>query len=210
MRFKDRNDAGLQLAARLAWLKEEKVIVLAIPRGGVVIADVLAKSLGATLDVLVPRKLGAPYNPELAIGAVMHDGSSYINEHVIKTLRIEQNYITTEIENQVMEIKHRLALFRGNSCYDLKGKTIVLVDDGVATGATMKVAILWVKKQKPRKVIIAVPVAPSEVVRKLNEMVDMSLALHMPTEFGAVGEFYEDFEQISDEEVTNMIRKYKI
>jgi len=209
MRFKDRNDAGLQLAVKLSWLKEEKVIILAIPRGGIVVADVIARSLNATLDVVIPRKIGAPQNPELAVGAVMNDGSSYINEHVIEALRIEQRYVTAEIEVQAREIERRLTLFRGSSSYDLKGKTIVLVDDGVATGATIMVAILWVKKQKPKKVILAVPVAASEVARKLNELVDISVVLHAPAEFGAVGAFYEDFAQISDEEVVSMISKYR-
>lgn len=209
MRFKDRNEAGSRLAARLTWLKDEKTIVLAIPRGGVVVADVIAESIGAVLDVIVPRKLGAPYNPELAIGAVMHDGSSYINEYVINVLRIDQEYVREEIEVQVKEIERRLAIFRGSSSYDLNGKNVVLVDDGIATGATMMVAILWVKKQKPKMVALAVPVAPNEVVRKLNEMVDRCVVLHTPIEFGAVGEFYEDFSQISDEEVINTLRKYR-
>lgn len=209
MRFKDRNDAGLQLAAKLSWLKDKKVVILAIPRGGVVIADIIAKSLNATLDVVVPRKLGAPYNPELAIGAVMHDGSSYLNEYVINTLRIEQEYIDAEIKNQVKEIERRLTLFRGSNMYDLKEKIVVLVDDGIATGATMMVAILWTKKQKPSMTVLAVPVAPNEVAQKLSQIVDRSVILYTPMEFGAVGEFYEDFTQISDEEVINTIRKYK-
>ncbi len=214
MRFKDRKDAGLQLAERLSWLKNEKednndVIVLAIPRGGVIVADEIAKSLNAMLDVVVPRKLGAPYNPELAIGAVMHDSSSYINEYVTNTLRIEQDYITSEIDEQVKEIERRLALYRGSSKYDLEGKTIVMVDDGIATGATMMVTILWIKKQKPKMMILAIPVAPKEVTRKLSEMVDRSVVLHTPLEFGAVGEFYEDFGQISDQEVIDTLRKYK-
>ena len=214
MRLKDRKDAGLQLAERLSWLKNEKednnsVIVLAIPRGGVIVADEIAKSLNAMLDVVVPRKLGAPYNPELAIGAVMHDSSSYINEYVTNTLRIEQDYITSEIDEQVKEIERRLALYRGSSKYDLEGKTIVMVDDGIATGATMMVTILWIKKQKPKMMILAIPVAPKEVTRKLSEMVDRSVVLHTPLEFGAVGEFYEDFGQISDQEVIDTLRKYK-
>lgn len=213
MRLKDRKDAGLQLAERLSWLKTENedndVLVLAIPRGGVIVADEIVKSLNAMLDVVVPRKLGAPYNPELAIGAVMHDSSSYINEYVTNTLRIEQDYITSEINTQVKEIERRLALYRGSSKYDLEGKTIVMVDDGIATGATMTVAILWVKKQKPKMVILAVPVAPEEVTKKLGEIVDRSVVLHTPLEFGAVGEFYEDFGQISDQEVIDTLRKYK-
>ncbi|MBI5133312.1 MAG: phosphoribosyltransferase [Thaumarchaeota archaeon] len=214
MRLKDRKDAGLQLAERLSWLKTENednngVIVLAIPRGGVIVADEIAKSLNVMLDVVVPRKLGAPYNPELAIGAVMHDSSSYINEYVTNTLRIEQDYITSEIDAQVKEIERRLALYRGSSKYDLEGKTIVMVDDGIATGATMMVAILWVKKQKPKMVILAVPVASEGVTKKLGEIVDSSVVLHTPLEFGAVGEFYEDFGQISDQEVIDTLRKYK-
>ncbi len=211
MRFKDRGDAGLQLASKLSWLKGEKeVVILAVPRGGVVIADVIAKSLDAMLDVVVPRKLGAPYNSELAIGAVMHDRSSYINEYAINALKIKQEYVAEEIETQVREIERRLALYRGSSSYDLKNKIVVLVDDGIATGATMMVAVLWVRKQKPKMVILAVPVAPSEVARKLDEMVDRSVVLYTPIDFGAVGEFYEDFEQISDEEVVTMISEYKL
>ena len=210
MKFKNRNDAGLQLAIRLSWLKGEKTIILAIPRGGVVVANVIAKSLNTILDVVVPRKLGTPYNPELAIGAVMHDNSSYINEYVINALRIEPDFIRAETKLQLKEIQRRLIIFRGNSDYDLKDKVIILVDDGVATGATMISAILWIKKQKPKLIILAIPVAPNEIIRKLNEMVDRTVVLYIPKEFGAVGEFYEDFTQINDEEVVNMIKKYKL
>ncbi|NMJ86772.1 MAG: phosphoribosyltransferase [Thaumarchaeota archaeon] len=210
MKFKNRNDAGLQLAIRLSWIKGEKTIILAIPRGGVVVADVIAKSLNTILDVVVPRKLGTPYNPELAIGAVMHDNSSYINEYVINALRIEPDFIRAETKLQLKEIQRRLIIFRGNSDYDLKDKVIILVDDGVATGATMISAILWIKKQKPKLIILAIPVAPNEIIRKLNEMVDRTVVLYTPKEFGAVGEFYEDFTQINDEEVVNMIKKYKL
>tara|TARA_Y100000780_G_C13674295_1_gene413641 strand:+ start:1093 stop:1725 length:633 start_codon:yes stop_codon:yes gene_type:complete len=210
MKFKNRNDAGLQLAIRLSWLKGEKTIILAIPRGGVVVADVIAKSLNTILDVVVPRKLGTPYNPELAIGAVMHDNSSYINEYVINALRIEPDFIRAETKLQLKEIQRRLIIFRGNSDYDLKDKVVILVDDGVATGATMISAILWIKKQKPKLIILAIPVAPNEIIRKLNEMVDRTVVLYTPKEFSAVGEFYEDFTQINDEEVVNMIKKYKL
>ena len=210
MKFKNRNDAGLQLAIRLSWLKGEKTIILAIPRGGVVVADVIAKSLNTILDVVVPRILGTPYNPELAIGAVMHDNSSYINEYVINALRIEPDFIRAETKLQLKEIQRRLIIFRGNSDYDLKDKVVILVDDGVATGATMISAILWIKKQKPKLIILAIPVAPNEIIRKLNEMVDRTVVLYTPKEFSAVGEFYEDFTQINDEEVVNMIKKYKL
>jgi predicted phosphoribosyltransferase len=211
MRFHNRTDAGKQLAENLDWLKKEDldVVVLAIPRGGVIVADAIAQSLDAMLDVVVPRKVGAPYNPELAIGAVMHDGSSYINEYVINILRVRQEYIKEEIETQVREIERRLRLYRGNSEYDLAGKAIIIVDDGIATGATIKVTILWARKQKPKMIILAVPVAPREVVAKLNEIVDKMVVLQTPLEFGAVGEFYDCFEQVSDDEVINLLHKYR-
>jgi predicted phosphoribosyltransferase len=211
MRFHNRTDAGKQLAENLDWLKKEDldIVVLAIPRGGVIVADAIAQSLDAMLDVVVPRKVGAPYNPELAIGAVMHDGSSYINEYVINILRVRQEYIKEEIETQVREIERRLRLYRGNSEYDLAGKAIIIVDDGIATGATIRVAILWARKQKPKMIILAVPVAPREVVAKLNEIVDKMVVLQTPLEFGAVGEFYDCFEQVSDDEVINLLHKYR-
>ncbi len=209
MRFQDRNDAGMQLAQKLAWLKDQNAEVLAIPRGGVVVGDVIATSLNAKLDVIVPRKLGAPDNPELAIGAVMHDGSSYINDYVVKVLRVDQQYIREETSKQVMEIERRLELFRGSREYDLAGKIIVLVDDGIATGATTMVAATWVKKQRPKRVVLATPVAPRTVVMTLEQVVDRLIVLMTPSEFGAVGEFYEDFSQVEDEEIAEILRKYK-
>lgn len=209
MRFKDRKDAGLQLVQKLTWLKDKDAVVLAIPRGGVVVGDVIAKSLNAKLDVVVPRKLGAPGNPELAIGAVMHDGSSYLNDYVIKALNVDQQYIRSEIKEQVREIERRLELFRGGKKYDLADKIIVLVDDGIATGATTIVAVTWVKKQRSKMVVLATPVAPGEVTRMLEQIVDKLIILMMPLEFGAVGEFYEDFSQVSDDEVVEILRRYK-
>jgi predicted phosphoribosyltransferase len=209
MLFHDRKDAGLQLAQKLGWLKDKDVIVLAIPRGGVVVGDVIAKSLNAKLDVVVPRKLGAPNNPELAMGAVMHDGSSYLNDYVVQTLNIDQEYIRSEINQQVREIERRLELFRGSKKYVLADKIIVLVDDGIATGATTIVAITWIKKQRPKMVLLATPVAPGEVASMLRQIVDKLIVLMMPLEFGAVGEFYEDFSQVSDNEVVEILRKYK-
>jgi len=209
MGFRNRDDAGLQLAQKLAWLKDKDAVVLAIPRGGVVIGDVIAKSLNIKLDVIVPRKVGAPNNPELAIGAVMHDGSSYLNDYVVKTLNVDQEYIRSEINQQVREIERRLELFRGSKKYDLADKIIVLVDDGIATGATTMVALTWIKKQKPKMVVLATPVAPGEVARTFEQIVDKLIVLMMPLEFGAVGEFYEDFSQVGDDEVVEILRKYK-
>jgi len=209
MRFQDRKDAGLQLVQKLTWLKDKDVIVLAIPRGGVVVGDVIAKSLNVKLDVVVPRKLSAPGNPELAIGAVMHDGSSYLNDYVVRTLNVDQQYIRSEIKEQVREIERRLELFRGSKKYDLADKIIVLVDDGIATGATTMIAVTWIKKQGPKMVVLGTPVAPGEVARILQQIVDKLIVLMMPLEFSAVGEFYEDFSQVGDEEVVEILRKYK-
>lgn len=210
MRFKDRIDAGRQLASELSWLKEKNPVILGIPRGGVVVADVIAQSLDATLDVVVPRKLGAPNNPELAIGAVMHDGSTYLNEYVVSTLGVGKDYINSEISEQVKEIKRRLEAFRGNVDYDLKDKRVVLVDDGIATGATMMVSIIWARNQSPMETILAVPVVPQMIIEKMKEQVDKAIVIHSPREFGAVGEFFEDFSQTTDEEVINLLRKDRL
>lgn len=190
-------------------MKKEEPIILAIPRGGVVTGDVIASALNANLDVVVPRKLGAPYNPELAIGAVMHDGSYFLNTDVISMLRVSKEYIDAKICEQMKEIERRLMLFRGSIEYDLQGKTVVLVDDGIATGATMFAAIQWVKKQKPKKLVIAVPVGPMETIDKLKKIADEVVTISSPVFFGAVGEFYQDFAQVSDNEVREIMIKHE-
>jgi predicted phosphoribosyltransferase len=210
--FQDRADAAKKLAEKLEMLKKEEPIILAIPRGGVITGDVIASELDAKLDVVVPRKLGAPYMPELAIGAVMHDGSYYLNTEVITMLNVPKEYIEAEKDAQMKEIDRRLTLFRGSKEYDLKGKTVVLADDGVATGATMFAAAQWVKKQKPRKLVVAVPVGPVETIDKLKQIADEVVVITTPFLFGAVGEFYQDFTQVSDKQVQEIMRKhgYKI
>lgn len=206
--FQDRADAAKKLTGKLVWLKKEEPIVLTIPRGGVVTGDVIATALGAKLDVVVPRKLGAPHNPELAIGAVMHDGSYFLNTDIIEMLNVPKEYIDAEIAVQMKEIDRRLMLFRGSKRYELQGKTILLVDDGIATGATMFAAAQWVKKQKPKKLIIAVPVGPVETIDKLKQVADEVIVLLTPLLFGAVGEFYRDFSQVSDDEVQEIMARY--
>ncbi len=205
--FKDREDAAEKLAKKLTWLKDEKPIILAIPRGGVITGDVIARALGAKLDIIVSRKIGAPYNPELAIGAVMHDGSFYPNSELINALQIPFSYIQQEIQSQLEEIERRLVKFRGSKEYDLKGKTVVIVDDGIATGATMFVAVKWLQKQNLKKLIVAVPVGPPDTVEKLKQMAEV-VVLETPTYFGAVGEFYNEFEQVEDDAVKFIMKKY--
>lgn len=206
--FKNREDAAKKLAKKLEWLKNENPIILAIPRGGAIVGNVIALELGAKLDIIVSRKIGAPDNQELAIGAVMHDGSYFPNERLMIMLNVSQNYINQEIDTQMKEIERRLVKFRGNKEYDLKGKSVILVDDGVATGATMLVAALWIKNQKPKKLIIALPVGPKETLDKLTEVADKVIVLHSPVIFNAVGEFYQEFEQVDDYVVQEIMSKY--
>lgn len=206
--FKNRGDAAKKLAKKLEWLKNENPIILAIPRGGAIVGNVIALELGAKLDIIVSRKIGAPDNQELAIGAVMHDGSYFPNERLMIMLNVSQNYINQEIDTQMKEIERRLVKFRGNKEYDLKGKSVILVDDGVATGATMLVAALWIKNQKPKKLIIALPVGPKETLDKLTEVADKVIVLHSPVIFNAVGEFYQEFEQVDDYVVQEIMSKY--
>ncbi|HXV51065.1 MAG TPA: phosphoribosyltransferase, partial [Nitrosopumilaceae archaeon] len=206
--FSDRTDAGKQLAKKLEFVRKENPIILAIPRGGIVVADIVASALGCKLDIIVSRKIGAPHNPELAIGAVLHDGSYFPNSDVVKMLQVPQRHIDLEIAEQMKEIHRRLISYRGSIHYDLKGKTVILVDDGLATGATMIIAVLWVKKQRPKNIIVAVPVGSRETVQKLAQIVDEVVVLAIPGFFNAVGQFYENFDQIEDIEVQKIMRKY--
>lgn len=209
MRFKDRRDAGKKLAAKLMHLKDSNPVILTIPRGGVVVGEAVAKALNLKLDLVVPRKLGAPYNPEYAIGAVMHDGTHYLNTQAVAMMGVNERYVKREIEAQKKEIERRLQLFRKSKEYDLRDKTVVLVDDGIATGATVIVAIQWIKKQSPRKLVLAVPVLPAEILEMLRTEVDEVVFLLAPTEFNAVGEFYEDFTQVDDGEVMRIMGQFR-
>jgi putative phosphoribosyl transferase len=214
--FRDRTDAAKQLAERLYWLKNEiqenksSVVIVAVPRGGVVIGNIIASQLGAKLDLVVSRKIGAPFNPELAIGAVMPDGSYFLND-VAEMMNVSQDYIESQIEKEVKEIDRRLIEFRGNREYynKLEDKIVVLVDDGIATGATILASAKWIKdKHNCRQLIIAVPLAPRDILEDLNRAADKVIVLYTPEPFGAVGRFYHDFNQVSDDEVKEMMKKY--
>lgn len=218
--FQNRKDAGEKLTKRLFWLKQDRLkeerrqqstVILAIPRGGVIIGDVIASELDAKLDVVVSRKIGAPYNPELAIGAVMPDGSYFINQEIVNMLNISQEYIQIQAHEQVKEIDRRLMGYRGSKEYDneFEDKIVVLVDDGIATGATMLASAQWIKnKQHCKKLVIAVPVAPREILDELNQVADEVIVLYSPLSFEAVGQFYQDFSQVSDNEVKEIMKKY--
>lgn len=210
--FRDRVDAAKRLAKKLEWLKKEEPIILAIPRGGVVIGDVISSELGAKLDIVVSRKIGAPHNQELAIGAVTPDGNYFPNMDITRMLNVPQKYIDSEILTQMKEIERRLMRFRGSKEYHLAGRTIILVDDGIATGATMFVAIQWVKKQTPKQIIVAIPVGPKETINEINKVADKVVVLQSPVYFNAVGESYREFDQIDDYQVQEIMSKhgYKI
>ena len=207
MIFKDRIDAAKKLATKLEGIKKENPVILAIPRGGVVTGDVIAQILGAPLDVVISRKIGSPSNPELAIGAVLHDGSFFPNSDLIYALGIQREYLDEQIADQLKEIQRRLKKFRGNTHYNLKDKTVVLVDDGIATGATVFVALKWVQQQKPKRVIVAIPVGPKSTIEKLAQVAEV-IVLHDPVSFGAVGEFYDSFDQVEDYEVVEIMRRH--
>jgi putative phosphoribosyl transferase len=213
MLFKDRTEAAILLAEKLKWLKEEgprgSLLVLAVPRGGVVTGDIVATSLGVNLDIIVAKKIGHPSNPEVAIGAVMHDGTFIPNEAILNSLDIPYEYITDSISILMKEIERRIMIFRGSKEYDLVGKVVILIDDGVATGTTLFAAIMWLKRQKLRRLIVAIPVGPKETIKKLRETVDQVIVLHSPTMFEAVGAFYEDFSQVTDDEVIEIMQKYR-
>ncbi len=205
--FIDRSDAGIQLAQRLKKYSGQKsVLVLALPRGGVVTGFEIARALGAPLDVLIVRKIGFPGQPELAIGAVSETGAVVLNESIISSYGVSEDYVRKEISRQKEEISRRVKLYRnGEPISELEGRTIILVDDGVATGATVKAAIATLKKEKITKLILALPVGPPEAAAELKEMVDDFICLEVPAYFGAVGAFYEDFTQVSDGEVVEML-----
>jgi putative phosphoribosyl transferase len=204
--FADREDAGRRLGERLSQtLTGEGVVVLGIPRGGVEVAAVVAEALHAPLDVVIPRKLGAPRNPELGLGAVAGD-VVVLDARLIETLGVSQGYLRREIEDQRREIERREALYRGGrGSLELSGRTAVVVDDGVATGGTAAAALRWARQRGAAKVILAVPVAPPDAVRRLADDCDRVVALATPTRFYAVGQWYLDFAQVSDDRVVELL-----
>jgi predicted phosphoribosyltransferase len=190
-------------------MKLANPIVLAIPRGGVVVGYEIAKQIKCPLDVIIPRKIGAPFEPELAIGAVTGDGTLYINERICAIYGISKSYLEAESQVQIREIKRRAELYRrGTKAISVAGNTVILVDDGIATGATMRAAIISAKKNSPKDVIVAVPVGAKETVDALKKEVKV-VALHVPEDMGAVGEFYRNFEQTSDEEVIRLLESWR-
>lgn len=206
--FADRRDAGEQLAAALDPLVGEDAVVLGIPRGGVEVAAIVAAALGAPLDVVIPRKVGAPGNPELGLGAVAED-VEVLDQRLLRLLGVSESYLREEIASQQEEIRRRSAAYRGDRPpIPLAGKVAIVVDDGVATGGTAVAALRWARAQGASRVILAVPVAPAEAVRRLKSEADEVRVLSTPEPFYAVGQWYMDFPQVSDERVVDLLSRF--
>jgi putative phosphoribosyl transferase len=206
--FRDRKDAGEKLAKKLTDYKgREDALVLALPRGGVVPGFEIARRLDLPLDVLIVRKIGVPWQPELAAGAVSETGTVVLNRHILSSTGISEDFIHSEVARQKQEITRRVELYRkGKGVAKLESRTIILVDDGVATGATIKAAIETLKKERIAKLVAALPVAPPETANELKKMTDELICLETPSDFMAVGNYYYDFSQVSDEEVVKLLQ----
>ncbi len=206
--FKNRRSAGLELAKYLEEYKGGDTVILAIPRGGALVGHAIRERLNCEWDLIIPRKLGAPFNKEIAIGAVTQDGTLLLDEEMIKYLNVSEGYIKKEKDAQINEIKRRLKLYIGDRPpVPLRGKRIILVDDGIATGFTIKAAIKSIQKSGALELIVAVPVAPNDVIEDLLEKVDRIICLESPYPFYAVSMFYEDFHQTSDSEVIDLFNE---
>lgn len=206
MFFQDRQDAGKKLALALEKYKKEDTVILGIPRGGVVVAAEVADYLGAPLDVIIPRKIGAPHNPEVAIGAVTQDGTIITDEAMVHLLGISSEQVQHLAAGVLAEISRRVGTYRkGRPGLDLRGKTVIVADDGIATGFTVQAALESVRRMNPRELVLAVPVAPPDTVRDLKNKVDNLVCLEMPELFYAVGQFYTDFEETPDSEVISLL-----
>jgi putative phosphoribosyl transferase len=206
--FEDRADAGRQLASRLTRFRDRQPVVLALPRGGVPVGFEIAKALHAPLDIVLVRKIGVPWQPELAIGAVA-DGQPpeiVLNDEIIDRLGIDEDSIAQEATKQINEISRRRAIYlRGRTPIALDGRTAIVVDDGIATGATMRAALKSVRRRSPRRVMLAVPVAAPPTIEALRGLVDDTICLSAPEDLGAIGLHYSDFDQVSDSQVIGFL-----
>lgn len=209
MKFTDRAEAGKKLVPLLKkYHKALDAVVIGLPRGGVVPAYEVAHALALPLDVVSPRKLGAPDNPELALGAITESGEGYFNRHLIHALAVSDEYLRSTIESELLKARQRLELYR--RCHPkipLKGKIAIVVDDGLATGATMKAAVQALRVEGATKIVVAVPVAPQDTLDELAGLADEAVCLYTPEFFQAVGQFYQEFRQVENEEVIALLKK---
>jgi putative phosphoribosyl transferase len=206
--FRDRVDAGQRLAKRLESYRKASPVVFAIPRGGVPVGAEIAHWLDAELDVVVARKLGAPFHPELAIGAVTADGERFLNRDIISQLRVDDAYLEQITKEQGEEARRREQRFRGGRPpVDVKGRTALLVDDGLATGATMRAAVRSLRKREPGWLVVVIPVGSREACAALRKDADEVVCLAEPDPFFAIGLYYEHFEQVEDTEVLRLLEQ---
>lgn len=206
--FRDRVDAGRRLADRLTRYRDENPIVLALPRGGVPVAFEVSRALGAPLDVFIARKLGAPGQPELGIGAVTQGGTRVLNERIVQQLGIPDDYLERIAAKEEEEVRRRLHLLRGDRPEpDVRGRTVILVDDGLATGVTARAAVKALREREPRRLVLAVPVCAAQTAEVIRNEVDDLISLETPSDLYAIGFWYEDFEQVSDDEVVEMLER---
>ena len=206
--FRDREDAGRRLAERLVRYRDERPIVFALPRGGVPVGYQVARALDAPLDVFVARKLGAPGQPEFGIGAVAPGGVRILNEDIVRRLGIPDDYVERITELETAEVERRLRHFRGDrSQPEVRGQTVILVDDGLATGVTALAAIRALRRLEPRRLVLAAPVCAAQTAELLGPEVDELVCLEAPLDLGAIGFWYRDFSQTTDEEVVELLER---
>ncbi len=208
MQFKDRREAGERLAEKLEYYRDQNPLILAVPRGGVAVAEPVWESLDGELDLIITRKIGAPHQRELAIGAISGDGFIMLNEGLISRLGVFPDYVDRASKKEQAEIARRLELYRGDRPLPVIDKRlVVLVDDGVATGYTLLAALRSLQEKKPSRLILAVPVGPPETFDRLRGEVDDLIYLDAPDDFAAVGQFYQHFDQVQDADVIAILNK---
>lgn len=211
MIFEDRRDAGRQLAQRLALYQDEQPLVFGLPRGGVIVAYEVARALKAPLDVLVARKLGAPMQPELGIGAIAPGGVRVLDERTVRYLGIRSEQVEETIQRESAEMERRLHLYRRDRPFpDVNGQTVIVVDDGLATGVTARAAVRSIRLQHPRRTVLAAPVCAAESVASFRSEVDEVVCLESPLDFRAVGLWYRNFDQTTDEEVIALLERSRL
>jgi putative phosphoribosyl transferase len=207
--IRDRTAAGRALGQALAaYAPRDDVIVLALPRGGVPVGYEAAEAIGADLDLMLVRKLGTPGQPELAMGAIASGGARVLNQEIIDALSIDEAILGDVARREQRELERRQRAYRGDRPLpELRAQCIILVDDGIATGATMRAAIAALRQQEPARIVVAVPVAPSDTVARLRREADEVVCLETPAPFVAIGRWYQDFPQLSDEDVRNLLSR---
>lgn len=210
MLFRNRFEAGEKLAEEIEAVGYQNPILLAIPRGGVAVAAAMAERLNWPLDVVITRKITPPFNPELAVGAITPTGRVILDERKLRDFGLGQADLAAEIERQRQEQVRRVLAYRGSASYPpLSGKTLIIVDDGIATGLTVQAAIEGLRPEDPEAIVVAVPVAPRRSIRVLERTADAIHCLHATDYFLAVGQFYLDFHQVSDEEVKELLQRFR-